>query len=343
MKTIDFRSNEFKGFSGLNPKTKDLSGIREFKNVNIIYGPNGSGKSTLSEYFKNEYSARVFNRNYIHENVYFEDEKRYKGVKLITGETAVEANENLKKELKLKTENESEVKKLEQTNNGIEIEINELILKINKENKNGTKIQNVSTKEKAKTILKKNIKNGSLSIDYNKYDINDLVLFSEDDKFLQQNQLNIEVEENIQKILSEEYSDATFTFADYQWIKKGLTLIDDKFCPFCSNELSEDKLNQLDKYIKDETNMAKQLLRIQVKNLELINKSYFENKNKNNKHINEKTIKFHNIIELPFFEEVEALKSNIYLKLSNMDMIVDFDYEAFISKKEEVIEKNKSK
>ncbi|MFV0499016.1 MAG: hypothetical protein ACK5NF_03165 [Bacilli bacterium] len=218
-----------------------------------------------------------------------------------------------------------------------------MILKINKENKNGTKIQNVSTKEKAKTILKKNIKNGSLSIDYNKYDINDLVLFSEDDKFLQQNQLNIEVEENIQKILSEEYSDATFTFADYQWIKKGLTLIDDKFCPFCSNELSEDKLNQLDKYIKDETNMAKQLLRIQVKNLELINKSYFENKNKNNKHINEKTIKFHNIIELPFFEEVEALKSNIYLKLSNMDMIVDFDYEAFISKKEEVIEKNKSK
>lgn len=90
MKQIDFTVNNYKGYSDIVPKNKDLTAECDFKKSNFIYGANGSGKSTFANYQSENYDAIVFNRNYISDNIYLKETSEFIGVKMISGKKNVE-------------------------------------------------------------------------------------------------------------------------------------------------------------------------------------------------------------------------------------------------------------
>lgn len=217
----------------------------KFKSVNIIYGENGAGKSTISSYLKNKYGALVYNRDYILENAYFETSKELKGVKLVSGEKNL-SYEKKKKEHKviidvLSSELDGNKIKISDMENQIQYNMNEIYEK----NKNGTRVKNFISLIDAKEHLNKS------TIDISRYDVNNInnSLYDENNKFDRVNLINYNINPKILTIFETHYEKKTFSYADFDWMKKGMTYISGNTCGFCGNVVSASKIEEINNYM----------------------------------------------------------------------------------------------
>lgn len=88
---------EIKNINSKSFKDYTYSGTETFKNINIIFGTNGSGKSGLANWIKDQSTeaTRVFDSEYVRQNIELSDEDGIPGVKLTAGKEAIKNAENL--------------------------------------------------------------------------------------------------------------------------------------------------------------------------------------------------------------------------------------------------------
>lgn len=307
MKNIVFENTGFKNFYGEVPRKRDGSKC-EFGKINLIFGENGSGKSTFTEYLNKEYdNCIVFNKNYVKENILLQEENLFKGIKMISGSDNIiyekRINE-LKKKESILTEQKVIIKSEIDLKNK---EMEKLIKNLNESNKNGTKIRNVTSLGEAEKILNKN------KIDYSKYDINKLTLYSEHDGLEYMPKLNYQLLEEVQKCIETEYIEKNFSFNDYKWILNGKQKLEKDKCAFCGSNVSPEKIKEIDEFLKDATSKAKRILIQEIQIItELLNIN-FSKINKGHKFITD---------ELEMLKD-KILSSNIRFELKKLKMFIE--------------------
>ncbi len=323
MKNINFKNNVHKGYEEIIPKDKNNENTKEFKNINLIYGNNGSGKSTFSDYLRTNYNAFIFDRNYIENNILLEDNKSFKGIKLIGGNNQVTTSKTIKKEKEVLRHKQEERNKLLEELQNNESEIGKLIFEINRENKNGTRINNISDYETAQKIMKSNInKNGTLRLDYQKYDLKNFQVFQEENKFKKYKNINIEISEKIIEILKTSFSDKQYDYTDYRWMEKGMNLLVEDKCAFCGNKVSEEKVKEINEYIKNETNIAKNKLKKFKNEITQLRNFDFSNQNLNNKFLKSEIANtMTNLENNNIFDILDNLNKFIDRKINDMSLI----------------------
>jgi wobble nucleotide-excising tRNase len=293
------------------------SNLPEFKRYNLFYGWNGSGKSTLSNLFSSfndgknleydnlEYEMvcydnntikqnelfstkiRVFNENYIKDNIGIIDSK-FKSIFILGAE-----NKKLADEI---SEDEEQLKKLKKEKNDLEQKVETL------ENNKGKKFTEVAKLIGSNFVgsATRNYRKPDAEKDYEKLESKKILKYEEVSKLqiiLRQEQKELVNEIEYSFNLDKEYhktielckktvkskiiSDLKENIEISDWVEKGIELnqkFPSKTCKFCNNELSNDRINDLiehfnkaDQELKNEIDTKIEELKNRIKELEEIN------------------------------------------------------------------------
>jgi wobble nucleotide-excising tRNase len=298
------RINHIKNF-GVFGNYKRTGDIQDFAKVNIIYGWNYSGKTTISRIFQtfelkkknehypvaefeledyennkgnqdnqniNNYSIKVFNSDFVRDNIHLEGEN-FDPV-LLLGDDAKKAEV----EIKLKNKKLDKIKGIVKNLNS-EYKRNENLILDGLSNraasiKENLQIVQAFTRSHIKPIfdsLKSNYKSALVS-ESKVQDLLKSATASEEDKLpaLSNHSVNILISEKIleaKSLLSviPEFSNTIRYFVDNpeiaNWVEKGLPLHEEKSrCEFCGETLSEKRIAELTAHFSEDLKNHKRLL-----------------------------------------------------------------------------------